>query len=328
MRVLIIGCRGQDGKWLSEILSTRGYKVFGIHKPFPNSVQNSKISQREKNSHITMEYCVDFSIQQTAVEFLDKIQPNFIFHLAAVHESSVSLENLSRSIIENMRNCHVKITDNLLQWISDKKMSTKLAVSLTSQMYSGTNNRTKISEDSKVLPQNVYGQTKLESFNLIQKYRDQKGVFASGLILFNHTSIYAKPDFLFRVLAKQINEYKKNIRQNISIMNADYEIDICDAREVCDAMRLSLESNFARDYVISSNNLVPIRLVIKEAAKLLNININDEEIISTNNDPQKNILFGDSKRIFTDLGWQPQISPAQLLASMVEYQGSSLVTNL
>ena len=89
-------------------------------------------------------------------------------------------------------------------------------------------------------------------------------------------------------------------------------------------MRLSLESNFARDYVISSNNLVPIRLVIKEAAKLLNININDEEIISTNNDPQKNILFGDSKRIFTDLGWQPQISPAQLLASMVEYQGSNI----
>jgi GDP-D-mannose dehydratase len=105
-------------------------------------------------------------------------------------------------------------------------------------------------------------------------------------------------------------------------MNADYEIDICDAREVFDAMRLSLESNFPRDYVISSNNLVPIRLVIKEAAKLLHINIEDREILSTNNYPQKNILFGNSKRIFTELGWRPQISPAQLLANMVEYQGS------
>lgn len=322
MKVLIIGCRGQDGKWLSEILSTQGYKVFGIHKPISLAEQNSKISQQEKNSNIIMEYCADFSIQQTAVELLDKIQPNFIFHLAAVHESSVSMESLSISDVENMRNCHVKITDNLLQWISDKSMKTKLAVSLTSQMYSGTNNRTRISEDSKVSPQNVYGQTKLESFDLLRKYRDQNGIFASGLILFNHTSIYAKPDFLFRVLAKQINEYKKNIRQNISIMNADHEIDICDAKEVCDAMRLSLESNFPRDYVISSSNLVPIRLVIKEAAKLLHVNIEDREILSTNSYPQKNMLFGNSKRIFTELGWQPQISPAQLLANMVEYQES------
>ena len=82
MNVLIIGCRGQDGKWLSEILSTRGYEVFGIHKPIPNPGQNSVISRLEKNTYINVEYCVDFSNPQVASMYLNLIQPKFIFHLA------------------------------------------------------------------------------------------------------------------------------------------------------------------------------------------------------------------------------------------------------
>ena len=75
MRVLIIGCRGQDGKWLSEILSTQGYEVYGIHKPTLASGQNSKISSWKANNYIVEEYCVDFSILKTAVHYLDQIQP-------------------------------------------------------------------------------------------------------------------------------------------------------------------------------------------------------------------------------------------------------------
>jgi len=320
MKVLIIGCRGQDGKWLSEILSKKGYKVFGIHKSVPIVGQNFKISHEEKNKHLVMEYFVDFSIKQKAVEYLDKIQPNLIFHLAAVHESSTDRKNVSISNAEKMQNCHVQITFNILQWISNKDRSTKLAVALTSQMYSGGSSRVGISEESTTSPQNIYGQTKLESFDLIRKYRQQNDIFVSGLILFNHTSIYAKPNFLFRVLAKQITEYRKNIRQKILISNADYEIDVCDAREVCEAMRLSLESNYPSDYVISSGSLVTIRSVIKEAAKLLNVSINDENISSTSSEPQKNILLGNSEKIFKDLGWRSHIKPAQLLASMVEHE--------
>ena len=320
MRVLIIGCRGQDGKWLSEILSTQGYEVYGIHKPTLTSGQNSQISLWKANNYIVREYCVDFSILKTAVYYLDQIQPSMIFHLAAVHESSIDMKNFGMSDLDEMQNCHVKITHNLLKWICEKKSSTKLAVALTSQMYSGGDKRKKISADSVASPQNIYGQTKLESFDLIRKYRNQHSICAVGLILFNHTSIYAKPNFLFRVLAKQLNEYKLNIRKQISIVNADYEIDICDAREVCNAMRLALESNYPRDYVVSSGSLVSIRSVVKDAAKLLNINIKDDDILSTNNEPQKNILFGDSKQIFTDLGWKSHNKPAQLLAKMFEQE--------
>lgn len=320
MRVLIIGCRGQDGKWLSEILSTQGYEVYGIHKPTLASGQNSKISSWKANNYIVEEYCVDFSMLKTAVHYLDQIQPGMIYHLAAVHESSIVMKNFEMSDLDKMQDCHVKITQNLLKWIYEKKRSTKLAVALTSQMYSGGDKRIEISADSIASPQNIYGQTKLESFDLIRKYRNQGGVFAVGLILFNHTSIYAKPNFLFRVLAKQLNEYKRNIRKQLSIVNADYEIDICDAREVCNAMRLALESNYPRDYVVSSGSLVSIRSVVKDAAKLLNIDIKDDDILSMNNEPQKNILFGDSKQIFIDLGWQSQNKPAQLLAKMFEQE--------
>jgi len=318
MNVLIIGCRGQDGRWLSEIFSTRGYNVFGVHRSTLSSLQDSTEEDQYRSFHLTQEFCVDFSRNQTATNYLNKIQPKLIFHLAAVHESAINMKDFGPNNLQEMQNCHVKITYNVLEWIKDNSKSTRLAVALTSQMYSSDTEPLIISEDSITLPQNIYGETKLESFKLIQHYRNKKRVYASGLILFNHTSVYAKPNFLFKVLAKQIYEYSKRLRSQIIISNADYKIDICDAREVCEAMRLSIESDFPKDYVISSGELNSIRSIVKDAGKLLNLRIEDRDIVSISNIPQKNILLGNPNRILKDLGWRSLISPAHTLASMVE----------
>jgi len=320
LRALIIGCRGQDGRLLSEILSAHGYEVYGIHKPTNIDVGILHSLSPKKDSNLVEEHCVDFSKYRTTIEYLDSIKPNRIFHLGAVHGSSVDMQDFSESKLNEMKDCHVKITYNLLQWISKNNSDSRLAVALTAQMYSGMNSPVIINEDSKVSPQNVYARTKLESFDLIKRHRELNKVFAIGLILFNHTSIYAKPNFLFKELAKQISEYKQNLRQKISVINADYEIDISDAREVCDAMRMSIEAEVPKDYVISSGDLVSIRTIVTEAAKILKMDINEEVITSTSSRPQANILVGDSALIYKDLGWQSKIKPSELLANMVEHE--------
>jgi len=320
LRALIIGCRGQDGRLLSEILSAHGYEVYGIHKPTNIDLEILHKLSPGKDSNLVEEHCVDFSKYQTTIEHLDSIKPNRIFHLGAVHGSSVDMQSFGKDKLNEMRDCHVEITNNLLQWISKNKSDSRLAVALTAQMYSGMNSSVIINEDSKVSPQNVYAQTKLESFDLIKRYRELNRVFAIGLVLFNHTSIYAKSNFLFKELAKQISEYKQNLRQKISVINADYEIDISDAREVCDAMRLSIEAETPKDYVISSGDLVSIRNIITGAAKILKMHINEDDIKSTGSRPQANKLVGDSGLIYKDLGWQSKIKSSELLASMVEYE--------
>lgn len=320
MRAVIIGYRGQDGRWLSEILSARGYEVFGIHKPSHVGIEIEKTLLIEKEQKLTEEYCVDFSDYSTAFKYLDLIRPSRIFHLGAIHGASIETKNNNDFQLREMKKCHVQVTSNLLQWISKNKKLARLAVALSSQMYSVKSGISVINEYSKLSPQNIYGQTKLESFQLIKEYREYSDVFTSGSILFNHTSIYAKPNFLFKVLATQINEFRHNIRQRISLFNADFKIDMCHAREACEAMYLSLEADIPKDYVISSGNLMPIRSIVKDAAKILNIGIKDIDIESSSSEPQTNTLVGDSKQIAIDLGWRATTKPSELLANMVEYE--------
>jgi GDPmannose 4,6-dehydratase len=320
MKVLIVGCRGQDGKWLSKILSSSGYQVIGVHNSSSDSTTNLPFSLRTINSNLVREDIIDLSNYHTAMDYLSEIQPAHVYHLAAVHESSENRKNFMQENAGKMKKCHVDITFNLLDWITKRSKSTKLAVALSSQMYSAGNKKTEIFEHSIALPQNIYGETKLQSFNLIKKYRNLNNIFALGLILFNHASIYSKPNFLFKVLAKQVSDFQLKKSLNITLRNVNHEIDICDAQEVCNAMRLSLESNIPRDYVISSGKLVSIKSIIKETAQVLNINVSEKELISTKNNLQKNILYGNAGKIFDELGWQAFISPGELLAEMVNYE--------
>ena len=87
-------------------------------------------------------------------------------------------------------------------------------------------------------------------------------------------------------------------------------------------MRMSIEAEIPKDYVISSGELVSIRTIITEAAKILKMNINEAKITSTSSRQQANKLVGDPALIYKDLGWKPKIKSSELLANMVEYENS------
>jgi GDPmannose 4,6-dehydratase len=199
MRALIIGIRGQDGTFLKKILVRNEYDVFGVLRPGAHMGSNwqNDVTQSITKKQLEKDIRIDLADSNLCNEYLNLIKPDRIFHLAAEHAPASEMASVENNKSKEMYKCHVTLTQNLLEWVK-LHTKTRLVVALTSQMYSPSLFQNKITEKNIYAPQNLYSKTKLEGFNLLKKYRQEYGLFANGLILFNHTSAIAKPTYLFR----------------------------------------------------------------------------------------------------------------------------------
>jgi GDPmannose 4,6-dehydratase len=322
MRALIVGISGQDGTILSNLLYEKGYEVFGTQIKSTKSKEihtHSKISAyKAKISEI------DLSNKEICLDYLNSVKPDVVYHLAAVHGSSSNMFTIEKNKSDQMRSCHIELTKNLLEWLKLYPKA-RLCLALTSQMYSPSYSNYKIDLNSKFSPQNYYAETKLEGFNIMRYYRDKFNVFATGLILFNHTSIYAKDDYLFKQLAKQILKFKENTRPNIVVRDANQEIDISDAYEVCDAIYLASQHKFAKDFIITSGKVKSIEQIIIEACQLLSIKIKKSDIVSSEPKKITYSMAGNPIDAIQQLDWRAQKDSSEILAEIITHESKFII---
>ena len=304
IRVLVIGANGQDGRIVSNYFRSLEVETLGV------SARSSTIS-----STLPVEVS-DFSNLVSAFNTLDTFQPTHIFHLAAVHGSSSTMQGIEAQSGNLMQACHVGVVENLIAW-AKLNSDVHIVVGLSSQMYTPKNEIEIITETTPPSPQNFYGETKLEGFELLRRARSEFGVHISGAILFNHSSELSKREFLFPQLAHQLSRFHLGISNKISVRNSGALISIGDAREFCEAMtRMSL-AEVADDYVISYPSLTTIEQVINDAIESLGIK-NMPEIISELPKNPGSVLLGDIEKAKTNLGWYPIVTPADLLSLMTK----------
>ena len=147
MKILITGSAGYIGSCLFEYLKKR-YKVFGVDKTFP---------KLKKQKNFIRCNLLNFNKIDNIIK---TIGPEIIIHLAA--KSTIDFIDKKKEYIKN----NVIVTKNILRSI--KKNNIKHFIfSSTAAVYKSTNN--KLSEKSKLGPNNIYGKTKLDCEKCITK---------------------------------------------------------------------------------------------------------------------------------------------------------------
>jgi nucleoside-diphosphate-sugar epimerase len=153
---LVIGSAGQDGQILVSDLSRLGYKVIAV-------------SRLAIHFESLPEAFYDLSQENLAHQFLSKYEPNLIFHVGAVHGSSETQNSIIATNKADIYSCHVEITRNILSWLASNP-STRFHLALSSQMYQASSFATPVTEMTPTNPQNFYGQTKSEAWDLLREY--------------------------------------------------------------------------------------------------------------------------------------------------------------
>jgi GDPmannose 4,6-dehydratase len=319
-RVLITGGKGQDGTLLRELLESQGVEVFSFGRPHTVKKTISIFPKRGENTSDRNVDLIDF---EACLETTGEINPDTIFHLAAVHAPSHIMNSIEWEANKELTyNTHVKITQNLINSLKEMNSSAQLIVAGSSRMYTPVNATLLVDELTPTNPSDYYGFTKAETWEVLRKERERTGLTLKMAILFNHESKLRKNGFLFKDLAHQINLFESGSQDYIEVKDAMFRGDWHSAVNTAEGFHLMATEKGITDLVLASGKLVSVQEIVDNyfddypSKKKPRIISNQ----SGSREGEKFSIVGNIS-IAESFGWKPDISLTTALREIVESEG-------
>jgi len=310
-RIVITGAAGQDGLILGLKLVAAGHQVVGIVRtPDQQSFLESY------NPAVKAEI-LDSSILVTVRDFLEKNQPDQIFHLSA--KSSVAN---SWSDSENTLQTNIFHTLNWLNALNELKMhSTRFYHASSSEMF-GLPKTYPQTEETLLHPRSPYGVSKVAAHHLVVNYRESFGQFASTGILFNHESPLRDTKFVTRKISRGVAEIARGKAKSLTLGNIDISRDWGWAPDYVDGMISILEHNSPEDFILGTGKSHTLKEFVAQGFKSVGIE-NWEKYLTV--DPalvrpaDVISVVGDSSKARQILNWSPTVSFESVVKKMVDF---------
>jgi GDPmannose 4,6-dehydratase len=332
---LITGITGQDGAYLAELLLQKGYEVHGI-KRRASSFNTDRIDHLYQDPHdrgvrLHLHYG-DLTDATNLIRIVQQVQPDEIYNLAAQSHVAVSFETP-----EYTANSDALGTLRILEAIRilglEKK--TRFYQASTSEMF-GKVQEIPQRETTPFYPRSPYGAAKVYGHWITVNYREAYGLFACSGILFNHESPTRGETFVTRKITRGLARIHLELESCLYLGNLDSLRDWGHARDYVRAQWLILQQPEAEDFVIATGEQHSVREFVTRAGAELGMSVEwrgsglEEQGVDVKSgrtivkiDPryfrptEVDTLLGDATKARTKLGWQPEISFAQLVEEMV-----------
>ena len=277
---LITGITGQDGSLLADFLLKKKYKVFGV-KRRSSTFNTSRIDHLYKDiqeSKNFIPYYGDMTDSTNIIRIIQDTKPDEIYNLAAQSHVHTSFETP-----EYTANADALGPLRILEAIRILKLTKKIKFyqASTSEMF-GNQGKTQ-NETTPFNPVSPYGVSKLFGYWMTVCYRESYGLFACNGILFNHEGPRRGETFVTRKISRAVAEISLDRRKCLYLGNLNAKRDWGYASDYVESMWLMLQKNKPDDYVIATGVAKSVREFVKEAFKVIGINIgwrgkNEKEI--------------------------------------------------
>ena len=246
---LVTGINGMDGSHLSDLLLSKGYKVFGMERRSSSKNRTNTLHLEDKVTFLQG----DLTDQNSLLRCLKESNPDEVYNLAAqsfVGESWNTPEHTSEvtglgvlRILEAIREFNPKI---------------KFYQASSSEMF-GRMVENPANENTPFYPRSPYGVSKLYGHWITKNYRESYDMFACSGILFNHESEKRGIEFVTRKISDGVAKIKLGLADYISLGNLDAKRDWGYAPDYVEAMWLMSQQETPDDYVIATGNTYSIR---------------------------------------------------------------------
>lgn len=264
-KAFITGVLGQDGAYLSKLLLTKGYKVFGGARNFSDeSLWRLKKLGIEKE---IVRISLDLADPKELDYIMQEICPDEIYNLAAQSSVAKSFEDpVGTALVNALGPLY------LLEALRKHCPSGKLFHAGSTEMF-GECSDTRQNEQSVFSPLNPYSSAKVYAYNIMKNYRDIFGLFTVNGILFNHESELRGKQFFTSKVVNHAARYFSGEPCVLNVGNIDAERDIGFAGDFVQAMYLSLQADKPDDYIISAGKKYKIREFIEAAYRAAGVEI-------------------------------------------------------
>jgi GDPmannose 4,6-dehydratase len=311
---LITGVTGQDGIHLSDLLLTKGYKVYGLVNG-----QKQGFDERLKriNSDVELVYG-DLTDSSSLIRALSLVEPDEVYNLAA--QSFVGISFTQPELTANTTGLGVL---RLLEAIRTLKMDShiRLYQASSSEMF-GRVRETPQTEQTPFHPRSPYGVSKAFAHYLCVNYRESYNMFIACGILFNHEGPNRGYEFVTRKITSEVAKIALGKSNHMTLGNLDSLRDWGYAGDYVKAMWMMLQYEKPEDFIISTGEVHSVKEFVMEALKAAGLEPDLERYVKQDSrfmrPAEVDILQGDSSKARKLLGWEPNMKFHELVKTMVE----------
>ena len=313
-KVLITGCSGQDGSYLSEFLLEKGYEVYGLVRRSSNRPANL-----ERIAHVLDRITLvegDLSDQASLNDAVKEAEPDEVYNLGAqsfvAHSWKAPVYTADVTGLGAVRMLEA-IRNSGLSWIKFYQAS-------SSEMY-GDNPELPLNEKSGFYPRSPYACSKVYAHYSTINYRESYDMFACCGVCFNHESNRRGEEFVTRKISQGVARISLGLEKSITLGNLEARRDWGFAGDYVRAMWLMLQQDEPKDYVVATGESHSVEEFVKVAFKVVGIE-NWKDFVKQ--DPKfmrpADVfdLVGDYSKARKKLGWKPKVKFEELVELMVK----------
>jgi GDPmannose 4,6-dehydratase len=315
-KAIITGISGQDGAYLAELLLKKNYQVFGLTRSLQTlSPRNLHYLGIADQVHLLETDLLD----PKAVNWLiGNLQPDEIYNLAA--QSSVGL-----SYQQPITTLHYNLLSvaHLLEAVRLQSPKTRFYQASSSEMFGNIRpENLPIHEDLLFHPVSPYAVSKASAHWMTVNYREAFGLHTCCGILFNHESPLRGENFVIKKVVNAAVKIKMGIHPTgkLELGNLSVSRDFGYAPAYVEAMWRMMQPEKPDDYLICSGQAVQLKDFVRKVFEQLDLHIEDHVQINESllRPVELEIIYGDNTKAHTQLGWEYNLSPDQLIHRLLE----------
>ncbi|WP_433087562.1 GDP-mannose 4,6-dehydratase [Dactylosporangium sp. CA-052675] len=314
-RALITGITGQDGMYLAEFLTAKGYQVFGLLR----GQQNPKAPAVQRAVPPIRLVDGDLRDLPSLIAALEIAQPDEVYNLAAI--SFVGMSWNQAELTSEITGMGVLRMLEAVRIHTQGDMSKVRFYQASSSEMFGKVHEVPQTETTTFHPRSPYGVAKTFGHYITVNYRESYGAYACSGILFNHESPRRGQEFVTRKVTRGAARIALGLQREVVLGNLDSRRDWGFAGDYVEAMWLMLQQDEPDDYVIATGETHSIRDLLDIAFNRVGIADWERHV---RQDPrlfrpaEVDLLIGDATRARERLGWKPRGDFRSLIETMVD----------
>jgi GDPmannose 4,6-dehydratase len=307
---LITGINGQDGSYLAEHLLEKGYRVCGL-------VRRTSIRNLERISHLLDSIELmngDLLDQNSLINAVADSEPDEVYNLAA---QSFVPASFSQPVLTGEFTA-LGVT-RMLEAIRVVNPRIRFYQASSSEMF-GKAASVPQDEDTKFHPRSPYGVAKLYGHWITVNFRESYGLYAVSGILFNHESPRRGTEFVTRKITLAAARIAAGKQKELRLGNMEARRDWGFTGDFVEAMRLMLQQETPKDYVIGTGETHTVREFVEAAFAHLGLDWEKYVVVDPKlvRPAEVDLLISNPRRAREELKWIPRVGFDELVKMMVD----------
>lgn len=307
---LITGITGQDGSYLTELLLSKGYTVYGV-------VRRSSTESYERIEHLRDRIHLvqaDLLDQYSLIEALREANPDEVYNLAA---QSFVPTSWAQAVLTGEFTA-LGVT-KMLEAVRAVNPKIRFYQASSSEMF-GKVLEVPQREETPFYPRSPYGVAKVYGHFITVNYRESYNLFAVSGILFNHESPRRGLEFVTRKVTDGVAKIKLGLASELRMGNLDAKRDWGFAGDYVEAMWLMLQQDTPDDYVVATGETHTVQELVEVAFSRAGLDWEKYVVIDPKfiRPAEVDLLIGDPSKAKAKLGWVPKTSFQELVHMMVD----------